>query len=157
MYKTTIYLAIIAVLGSFIASQASTIGYDVSGIIDQVEIATLAGKETMDIKPSRVTKVLTTAYSSTPDQTDATPFITAKGTEVRDGVIAANWLPFGSKVRFPDISPDKIYIVEDRMHPRFDNRIDIWMSSREQAIKWGAKYLTVEIWYPAPKELASRS
>ena len=39
------------------------------------------------------TKIVTiTAYSSTPDQTDSTPFITAYNTFVRDGIVAANFL-----------------------------------------------------------------
>ena len=38
-----------------------------------------------------------TAYSSTPEETDDTPFVTASGTSVRDGVIATNFLEFGTK------------------------------------------------------------
>src|SRR3989344_3213041 len=60
-----------------------------------------------------------TAYSSTPDQTDDTPFITAKGTTVRDGIIAANFLPFGTRIKIPDIYGDKIFVVEDRMNRRY--------------------------------------
>src|SRR3990167_1248447 len=40
--------------------------------------------------------VTITAYSSTPEETDSTPFITASGTHVRDGVVAANFLPLGT-------------------------------------------------------------
>ncbi|MDP3003980.1 MAG: hypothetical protein Q8N43_00505, partial [Candidatus Azambacteria bacterium] len=42
--------------------------------------------------PSKTMKVVLTAYSSTPDQTDDTPFITASNTRVRDGIVAANFL-----------------------------------------------------------------
>ena len=96
--------------------------------------------------PTRTKKIIVTAYSSTPDQTDSTPFITANGTRVRDGIVAANSLPFGTRVRFPDIDPEKIYVVHDRMHPRFSRRADIWMESREEAIRFGAQYTTIEIW-----------
>lgn len=90
-------------------------------------------------------KVTVTAYSSTPDQTDSTPFITANGTHVHDGIIAANFLPFGTKVRFPDYSGDKIYTVEDRMHPRFANRADIWFTTRQQAVVFGKRTLQLEV------------
>jgi len=86
-----------------------------------------------------------TAYSSTPDQTDSDPFTTASGSKVRDGIIATNLLPFGTKVRIPDKFGDKIFVVEDRMNPRCRYMADIWMPSREQAKEWGAKYLKMEI------------
>src|SRR3989338_8592683 len=36
-----------------------------------------------------------TAYSSSADETDSTPFITASGSKTRHGVVASNDLPFG--------------------------------------------------------------
>lgn len=90
-------------------------------------------------------RVLVTAYSSTLDQTDASPFITARGTLVRDGIIAANFLPFGAKVRFPKIWPHKVFTVEDRMHSRFSNRVDIWFATREEALAFGLKITELEI------------
>ncbi|TAK05051.1 hypothetical protein EPO33_03590 [Patescibacteria group bacterium] len=92
-------------------------------------------------------KVPVTAYSSTPDQTDSTPFITASGTHVRDGVFAANFLPIGTRVKIPEVYGDKIFIVEDRMNARYRVHGDIWMETREQAKKWGIKYVTLEV-YP---------
>lgn len=81
--------------------------------------------------------VFITAYSSSPDETDDTPFITALGTWVRDGIVAANFLPFGTKIKIPDVFGDKIFIVEDRMHERKNNFIDIWMPSKEKALSFG--------------------
>ncbi len=89
--------------------------------------------------------VVVTAYSSTVDQTDDSPFITASGTMVRDGVIACNFLPFGAKVRFPDIYGSKIFVVEDRMALRNSHKIDIWFETREQAKQFGVKYLRIEL------------
>lgn len=88
-------------------------------------------------------EVTATAYSSTPDQTDASPFITASGSHVREGIIAANFLPMGTRVRIGD----KMYDVEDRKHERFNNTrtIDIWMSSREKAVQFGTKKLILEV------------
>jgi 3D (Asp-Asp-Asp) domain-containing protein len=91
--------------------------------------------------------ILVTAYSSTVDQCDSTPFITANGTRVHDGIIAANSLRFGTKVRFPEYSKDKIYTVEDRMHARFNKRADIWMETRQQAQQFGAQWLKMEVLY----------
>ena len=91
-------------------------------------------------------KMMVTAYSSTPDQTDDSPFITASGDRVRDGIIAINGLKFGTLVRIPDISGDKVYVVKDRMHSRKGPRhADIWLSSREEAIDFGAKIANIEI------------
>ncbi|MEA3463954.1 MAG: hypothetical protein U9R14_02680, partial [Patescibacteria group bacterium] len=70
--------------------------------------------------------VIVTAYSSTPDQTDSTPFTTAFGTDVRDSIIACNFLRFGTRVRFPQVYGDKIFVVEDRMALKNSHKIDIW-------------------------------
>jgi len=96
--------------------------------------------------PFLTKKIVVTAYSSTPDQTDNTPFITASGTLVKDGVVASNFLAFGTKIRFPQLYGDKIFIVEDRMHERFTNdRIDIWFPNRQAAQDFGIKTTLVEI------------
>ncbi len=89
--------------------------------------------------------VVVTAYSSTHDQTDSTPFITASGSYVEDGTVACNFLRFGDRVRFPDIYGDKIFVVQDRMALKNNHKIDIWFSSREQAKQFGVKVLKVEV------------
>ena len=98
-------------------------------------------------QPSIKTKKITaTAYSSTPDETDDSPFITASGTWVYDGVIASNFLPFGTKVRFPELFRDKVFTVDDKMHKRFtDTRVDIWFPDKESAKKFGIKETIMEI------------
>ena len=103
----------------------------------------------------RALRVTVTAYSSTADQTDDTPFITANGSIVRDGIIAANFLPFGTRVRFPDLFGDKIFTVQDRMHPRFSSRADIWMSSRDAAQQFGIKRRVVLEVLPAEVAVAT--
>ncbi len=100
-------------------------------------------------KPVKVTKTLTvraSAYTSSRAETDSDPFTTASGTKVRDGIIAANGLPFGTKVRIPQIDHDKIFVVQDRMNARWGNRkIDIWMTHRADALNWGVRTVTLEI------------
>jgi len=88
---------------------------------------------------------MVTAYSSTPDQTDSTPFITANGTRVHDGIVAANWLKFNTRIRIPELYGDKVFIVTDRMNARFSNRMDIWMETRQEAQTFGLRRLTIEI------------
>jgi 3D (Asp-Asp-Asp) domain-containing protein len=78
-----------------------------------------------------------TAYSSSPDETDDTPFITASGERVRDGIVATNFLPMNSTIQIPEIFGDKVFIVKDRMHHRKTNFVDIWMSSKEEALEFG--------------------
>ncbi|NMB92078.1 MAG: hypothetical protein GYA31_00390 [Parcubacteria group bacterium] len=91
-------------------------------------------------------KVTVTAYSSTPDQTDDTPFITASGKTVKDGIVASNFLAFGTRIRFPELYGDKIFIVEDRMHQRFSSdHVDIWMPTRELAQSFGVIETVMEI------------
>jgi 3D (Asp-Asp-Asp) domain-containing protein len=86
-----------------------------------------------------------TAYSSTPEETDDTPFITASGKIAKDGFAATNSLPFGTKIQIPEIFGDKIFVVEDRMHRRKNNFLDIWMSTKEQALKFGIKRAKIKI------------
>jgi len=86
--------------------------------------------------PKRM-KVIITAYSSTPFETDDTPFVTASGQIVRDGIVAANFLPFGTKIQIPELFGDKIFVVEDRMNPKKGYHVDIWFPSREKALRFG--------------------
>ena len=91
-------------------------------------------------------KVVITAYSSTPEETDDTPFTTASGTEVRDGVIANNMLPIGTKVRIPELYGDKVFTVEDRMNRRkSDYHFDIWFPEKQLAINFGVKTAEIEV------------
>ncbi len=104
-----------------------------------------------EVKPLKNYKVLETiettitGYSSTVDQTNSDPFITASGAWVRDGIVAANFLPFGTKIRIPHLFQDKVFIVKDRMNKRHNNRVDIWFSTRQQAINFGIKYSYIEV------------
>jgi len=93
--------------------------------------------------------IYVTAYNSTIGQTDSTPCITASGYDLCkhnvENVVACNFLPFGTKVRFPELDPDQIYTVVDRMHERYNSRMDIWKKSKQEAKEFGMQYLKVEI------------
>lgn len=97
-------------------------------------------------KVAKTIRLTVTAYSSTVDQTDGDPLTTASGEHVADGVIAYNFLPFGTKVRFPELFGNKIFIVEDRLRAGHGHYIaDMWMPTRHDAQQWGARILKMEI------------
>jgi 3D (Asp-Asp-Asp) domain-containing protein len=97
-----------------------------------------------------------TAYSSTPDQTDSTPFITANGDTVHDGVIASNIFPFGTRLQIPSLFGKKIFTVEDRMSSRIKNTLDIWMPDRQDAIDFGIKSAEIIVLNDNSKTLAEK-
>jgi 3D (Asp-Asp-Asp) domain-containing protein len=113
---------------------SSTISYTGQKSINFIEPTT----STENIIPHPKTyKVWVTAYSSTPEETDDTPFITASNQRVRDGIVAANFLPFGTKVQIPTLFGDKVFLVEDRMKRDHKNFLDVWMPSKHDAILFG--------------------
>jgi 3D (Asp-Asp-Asp) domain-containing protein len=99
--------------------------------------------------------VHSTAYNSTPGQTDSTPYITATGTRVRSGVVALSRdllgrFPYGTRISIEDMSGryssalrGRVFIVEDTMHPRIANTVDVWMGSRGEAMAWGARTIRI--------------
>lgn len=93
----------------------------------------------------RTMTVPTTAYTSDPGETDASPFTTADGSRVRDGIIAANFLPIGTRVRIPEYFGDKVFEVHDRMNARYTQRVDIWMVTKKEAFNWGIRRVKIEI------------
>lgn len=109
------------------------------------DLAEKKQEEKKEIKITKTYAVRATAYSSTPDQTDDTPFITASGTYVKDGIIAANFLPFGTQIRIPEIYGEKIFVVEDRMNKRYWHNVDIWFPERALAKAFGSRRVIIEI------------
>lgn len=108
-----------------------------------------------DRKPTRVIAAVMTAYSSEAAQTDASPCIPADWKYNlcehyeqygEQNTIAANFLPLGTKVRFPDLYGDKVFTVRDRMNARYGvGRGDIWMPTKTEAKQFGVKRVTMEI------------
>ncbi|MFH0987292.1 MAG: 3D domain-containing protein [Patescibacteria group bacterium] len=96
-------------------------------------------------KSNRKVKVTLTAYSSTVSQCDGNPFRTASGTRVKDGTVAVNFLPFGTKIKIPSLFGDKIFTVEDRMSNKYWYKVDIWMPSYQEAIKFGKRHSEIVI------------
>lgn len=100
------------------------------------------------VTPSELhVKVLATAYSSTPIETDDTPFITASNKATRMGIIALSrdllrpYTPdapfgFGDRVWVEGLGE---FVVEDSMNKRWRKRADIWFPSRSQALLFGKR------------------
>jgi len=108
-----------------------------------------------------------TGYNSLESQTDSTPFVTATGAKTKFGVIAVSRdllsddIPYGSLVkikdlgnyyngrgagRFQDILDKQGYfIVEDTMHERKRQQIDVWFPKKSDAIRWGIRQVELEV------------
>lgn len=115
--------------------------------------------------PSLVVRA--TAYNSLESQTNAQPFITATGTQTRWGIIAVSRdlldfdLPYGSLVRLRDLGNYHsgrghgayqtlldgagLFVVEDTMHMRKANQIDVWFADYASAVNWGVRRIELDV------------
>jgi 3D (Asp-Asp-Asp) domain-containing protein len=83
-----------------------------------------------------------TAYTSSFEETDEDPWITASGREPESGMVACpRRFAFGTKLRIGE----RVYECADRLHPRYDTRFDIWMETKEDARAFGRRRLRVEV------------
>lgn len=138
-------LFILTVLG-FALLTAPTFAENPSFCQNSFEEAKTKGEaKPVETVPGIPEKIWVTAYSSTTEETDEDPFTTASMTEVRDGIVAANFLPFGTKIRIPKVFGDKVFVVEDRMHSRKTNYVDVWMHSKDAALEFGIVRASIEI------------
>ncbi|PIR86624.1 MAG: hypothetical protein COU11_04800 [Candidatus Harrisonbacteria bacterium CG10_big_fil_rev_8_21_14_0_10_49_15] len=98
--------------------------------------------------------VTATAYNSLKGQTDDSPCIAARGYNLceanMENVIAANFLPMGTKIIVPELHGDQVFTVVDRMNSRYSKycsdtecRLDFWMREYSDARKFGKQ--TVDI------------
>lgn len=91
-----------------------------------------------------------TAYNSDTGQTDDSPCITASGFNVckhsQEDIVAINGYKMGTRVRFPDLFGDRVFVVRDRMNARYgSSRADIWMLSKADAKNFGVKVTRMEV------------
>ena len=136
---------ILGVLGILILTVFSTF----LGIMNTLKIREVENKlEGFEFKVlekrARRLEVWATAYTSSREECDDTPFITASGKRVFWGVIAADpKFPFGTKIYIPYFQ--KTFIVLDRGGAIKGNRIDIWMPDKKSAIEFGKRKLEIYI------------
>jgi len=115
-------------------------------IIEGNSLLPIADPTNPESQPVWIIEVVVTGYSSTEDQTDSDPFVTAAGTLVREGIVANNFFSLGTKIKIPELFGDKIFVVEDRMSWEKGNYyIDIWFPDYWQALNFGAKRTYIEI------------
>lgn len=74
------------------------------------------------------------------------PAITASGAKVERGVVAANFLEFGTEIRIPEYFGSEVFIVKDRMASEYGwGNIDIWFKNQDDAKKLGRVSTKIEI------------
>lgn len=111
--------------------------------------------------------VRATGYNSLAAQTDSTPNVTATGTRTRFGVLAVSRdllggnLPYGSLVRLTDLGGwydgrgagrfqsvldgQELFVVEDTMHARKTQQVDVWFGDYASAVNWGVRQVAVDV------------
>ncbi|SMY37013.1 3D domain-containing protein [Photobacterium andalusiense] len=96
--------------------------------------------------------VTATAYNSVRAQTDSSPNIAAWGDRLKPGMkaIAVSrdllkmGLKRGSKVKISGLPGE--YVVLDKMHHRWNRKIDIYMGKNVRAAKnWGKRRVTITV------------
>ncbi len=100
-------------------------------------------------------EVTATAYNSLAYQTDLDPHITAFGDSLKPGLrfiaVSRDLLAIGLKHNTPVTIEglEHLYLVKDKMHSRWRNKIDIYMGLNVKAAKsWGRKKVTIKYQVP---------
>jgi len=114
-------------------------------------LATCKEKIEDDLYIWKKIRVTATAYNSFPSQTSKIhPGITAWGDSLHPGMkiiaVSKDLIPLGLDYNTPvKIKGDtSIYLVKDKMHSKWKNRIDIYMGEdKERALDWGRKKITI--------------
>lgn len=146
-----IFFGIFFVISFFSGSKAQEIEANLSWdskliIFQENTLFSLSNPNNPELEAVKRLPVIITAYSSSFWETDGDPYITAAGTWVKEGVVASNLLPFGTKIKIPELYGDRIFVVEDRMSwQKGKYQIDIWFSDYWQALSFGAKRVYIEI------------
>ena len=83
-----------------------------------------------------------TAYTSAPNEGGAYAY---NGQKLRDGMVAADLklYPIGTKIFIPKLN--KVFTVTDTGSAIRNQRLDIWMNSKQKALNWGVQNLEVYI------------
>lgn len=106
--------------------------------------------ENKGLKAKYSINAVITAYNSDIGQTDDSPCITANGFNLckhgQEDTVAINGMKMGTKVRFPGLYGNKVFVVRDRMNARYNSsRVDVWMLSKADAKNFGVKATKMEV------------
>ena len=86
-----------------------------------------------------------TAYTSSADECGNDLGITASGERARDGVVACNFLPFGTRVKIPELFGEKEFVVMDRMSKEKKNYVDVWVEEKYAARQIGKSFVNIVV------------
>ena len=95
-------------------------------------------------------EVTATAYTSSPRETDSTPFLAAWGDTLKSGMksiaVSRDLLKLGlthnKKVKIEGLKGS--YLILDKMNKRWEKKIDIYMGTDvKKAKEWGKKKVTI--------------
>lgn len=100
------------------------------------------------IKRQLTHKLLTiTAYAPSPDETDDTPFEAASGLPVHTGTVAVSKNLFDTGWTFGKIvyiiEMDEFFMINDLMHGRWIDKLDILKWNKEEAVEFGIRQFNV--------------
>ena len=104
-----------------------------------------------DTTATKTIRIVATAYSAEPGETDDEPCIAARNYNIcgtTENVVATNCLSFDTIMTLPEIFGNKKFVVKDRMASRFSGsncRIDVLMPDRQSALDFGIKVVIAEI------------
>ena len=96
-------------------------------------------------------RVTASAYNSVASQTDSDPHIAAWGDSLKPGMkyiavskdLLRKCLKHNTPVRIEGFKG--LYVVKDRMHPKWKNKIDIYMGTDVKSAKlWGRKKVIID-------------
>ncbi len=96
-------------------------------------------------------EVIASAYNSVPSQTDNQPAVAAWGDTLAPGMksiavsrdLIAKGLGHNTEIKIEGL--DGVYLVKDKMHARWQNKIDIYMGTDiKKAQEWGVKTLSIQ-------------
>lgn len=77
-----------------------------------------------------------TAYTPTIEECGLDPETMASGRKIYTGAIACpREIPFGTVVKIDE----NWFVCEDRLAEKYDNRFDILMFNKEEALEWGKR------------------
>lgn len=132
---------------------------------EPVTVKPVLGRAGPDANPVFVLRA--TGYNSMAAQTDLSPNTTSTGSRTRFGIIAVSRdllpkdIPYGSLVRIQDLGnfysgrgygkfqtlldSQGLFVVEDTMHQRKRNQVDIWFADYASAVNWGVRKVRLEV------------
>lgn len=103
---------------------------------------TSSGVKKEKLIPHEFVRAEVSAYTSSVDETDDTPWINAAGTRPGPGSIACPArYEFGTKV----IIEERTYVCDDRMHKKYasGDYFDVWFLYKRDAFNWGRRNIEI--------------